>query len=33
LPEAPEDIGDTPNTETDDQHAHHHGHYGFAEPV
>ena len=29
----PEDVGDTPETETDDQHTHHHGHDGLAEPV
>ena len=33
LSEAPEDIGDAPDTETDDQHAHHHRHDGFAEPI
>ena len=33
LPESLEDIGDAPNTETDDQNAHHHGHNGLAEPV
>ena len=33
LSETPEDIGDAPDAETDDQHAHHHGHDGFAEPV
>ncbi|MGY4294769.1 hypothetical protein ACVWXN_002864 [Bradyrhizobium sp. i1.4.4] len=33
LPEALEDVGDAPNAETDDQHAHHHGHNGLAEPV
>ena len=33
LSESPEDIGDAPDAETDDQHAHHHGHDGSAEPV
>ena len=33
LSESPEDVGDAPDAETDDQHAHHHGHDGFAEPV
>ncbi len=33
LPEAPENIGDAPDAETDDQDPHHHGHNGFAEPV
>ena len=33
LSESPENVGDAPDTETDDQNAHHHGHYGFAEPV
>ena len=33
LPEPPEDVGNAPDAETDDQHAHHHGHNGFAEPV
>ena len=33
LAEAPEDVGDAPDAETDDQYAHHHGHNGFAEPV
>ncbi len=33
LPEALEDVSDAPNAETDDQHAHHHGHNGLAEPV
>ena len=33
LSESPEDVGDAPDTETDDQNAHHHGHNGFAEPV
>jgi hypothetical protein len=33
LSEPAEDVGNTPNTETDDQHAHHHGHYDLAEPV
>ncbi len=33
LPEALEDVGDAPNAETDDQHAHHDGHNGLADPV
>ena len=33
LSEAPEDVGDAPDAEADDQHAHHHGHDGLAEPV
>ena len=33
LPESLEDVGDAPDAETDDQHAHHHGHDGLAEPV
>ena len=33
LSETPEDIGNAPDAETDDQHAHHHGHDGSAEPV
>src|ERR1019366_10565991 len=30
LTEPPEDVGDAPDAETDDQDAHHHGHYGLA---
>jgi len=33
LPEPAEDVGDAPHAETDDQHAHHDGHDGLAEPV
>ena len=33
LSETPEDVGDAPDAETDDQDAHHHGHNGLAEPV
>ena len=33
LSEAPENVGDAPDAETDDQYAHHHGHNGLAEPV
>jgi hypothetical protein len=33
LPEAPEDVGDAPNAEADDQYAHHDGHDGLADPV
>ena len=33
LPEPLEDVCDAPDAETDDQYAHHHGHYDFAEPV
>ena len=33
LSEPPENIGDAPDTETDDQYAHHRGHNDFAEPV
>ena len=33
LAESLEDVGNTPDTETDDQNAHHHGHDGLAEPV
>ena len=33
LPEALEDVGNTPNAEADDQHAHHDGHNGLADPV
>jgi hypothetical protein len=33
LSETPEDVGDAPDAETDDQHAHHHGHNDLAEPV
>ncbi len=33
LSKPPEDVGDAPDAETDDQYAHHHGHNGLAEPV
>ncbi len=33
LPEPPEDVGDAPESKTDNQNAHHHGHNGLAEPV
>ncbi len=33
LPKALEDVGNTPNAEADDQHAHHDGHNGLADPV
>jgi len=33
LPESLEDVGDAPDAEADDQHAHHHGHYDLAEPI
>ena len=33
LAESLEYVGDAPDSETDDQDAHHHGHNGFAEPV
>ena len=33
LPEALEDVGNTPNAEADDQYAHHDGHNGLADPV
>src|SRR6202043_3611787 len=33
LSETPEDIGDAPDAKTDDQYAHHRGHYNFTEPV
>jgi hypothetical protein len=33
LTESPENVGNAPHPETDDQDAHHHGHYGLAEPV
>ena len=33
LSESPENIGNAPDAETDNQHAHHHGHNSLAEPV
>ena len=33
LAESPENVGDAPDAEADDQYAHHHGHNGLAEPV
>ena len=33
LSESLENVGDAPNSETDDQNAHHHGHDRLAEPV
>ena len=33
LPEPLEDVGDAPDAEADDQHAHHRGHNDLAEPV
>ena len=33
LAKTPEDVGDAPDAEGDDQYAHHHGHDGLAEPV
>ena len=33
LAKSPENVGDAPDAETDDQDAHHHGHDGLAEPV
>ena len=33
LAKAPEDVGDAPDAEGNDQYAHHHGHDGLAEPV
>ena len=33
LSETPEDVGDAPDAEADDQDAHHRGHNDFAEPV
>ena len=33
LAKAPEDVGDAPDAETDDQYAHDHGHDGLAEPI
>ena len=33
LAKSPEDVGDAPDAEADDQYAHHHGHNCLAEPV
>ena len=33
LAKTPEDVGNAPDPEADDQYAHHDGHDGFAEPV